>query len=285
MTKKGLVPFFACEMKNLLRFIIRNSVILLFILLEGLSFVLIIRNSCYPRSATFSSVNRISSACYTICNNIANYFRLRTENESLISENAQLREELVYAQEMLANACDTLKDYPDFSVIPARIINYTGKLQKNYITINKGAEDGVNEDMGVICREGVVGIIVTVSDHYSLAIPIINNALTISCRLQNEGYIGTLQWDGKNAHYAQLSDIGRHVVINKGDTVITSGVSAIFPKGIMVGTVEADELSDSDSFHHITVSLSTDFRRLQNVSILRRNDLEEIKNLEEYVKQ
>ena len=266
-------------MKNLFRFIIRNGVVLLFILLEGLSFVLVIRNGCYPRSATFSSVNRISSACYTLCNDIAGYFRLRTENESLISENAQLR------QELLANTCDYLKDYSDYSVIPARVINYTGNLQKNYITINRGAKDGVSEDMGVVCKEGVVGIVVTVSDHYSLAIPVINNALTVSCRLKNDGYIGMLQWDGKDVHCAQLNDIGRHVAISKGDTVVTSGVSAIFPKGIMVGTVEADKLSDSDSFHHITVALSTDFRRLQNVSILRRNGLEEIKNLEEYVKQ
>lgn len=272
-------------MKNLFRFIIRNGVVLLFILLEGLSFVLVIRNGCYPRSATFSSVNRISSACYTLCNDIAGYFRLRTENESLISENAQLRQELIAAQEMLANTCDSLKDYSDYSVIPARVINYTGNLQKNYITINRGAKDGVSEDMGVVCKEGVVGIVVTVSNHYSLAIPVINNALTVSCRLKNDGYIGMLQWDGKDVHCAQLNDIGRHVSISKGDTVVTSGVSAIFPKGIMVGTVEADKLSDSDSFHHITVALSTDFRRLQNVSILRRNGLEEIKNLEEYVKQ
>ncbi len=272
-------------MKTLLRFIIRNGVVLLFILLEGLSFVLILRNSCYPRSATFSSVNRISSACYTCCNDIANYFRLRTENENLIAENAQLRQELISSQEMLADNCDTIIHYSGFSVIPARIINYTGNLQKNYITINKGAKDGVTEDMGVICKEGVVGIIVTVSDRYSLAIPVVNNALTISCRLKNDGYIGTLQWDGKNVHYAQLNDIGRHVSINKGDTVVTSGVSAIFPKGITVGTVENDKLSDSDSFHHITVALSTDFKKLQNVSILSRNDLKEIKTLEEYVKQ
>ncbi len=270
-------------MKNLLLFLIRNSVILLFLLLEVVSFVLLIHNSNYPTSATFSSASRIYAACYTGYDNIVHYFRLRTENNDLVQENAALKQQLIHYQEIVADTHDSIGGFCDFTVIPARVINYTGSLQKNYITVNKGTIDGVKEDMGVVCDKGVVGKVVAASKHYSVIIPIINNALNISCRLKDDGCIGTLQWNGKHTDCAQLMDIGRHITVNLGDTIITSGATTIFPKGIMVGVVAHDKMTDSDSFHHIDVALATDFRRMQNVYILCQNDAEEIKTLEEQI--
>lgn len=270
-------------MKNLFRFLVRNSVILLFIALEVLSIILLVQNNEYPKSATFSSVNQISSASYSFCNSIVDYFRLHTENEMLVSENAKLKEQVINLQESFLLINDSTNVEQEFSVIPAKIVNYTTNRQKNYITINRGAKDGVEKDMGVVCQDGAVGIVVTVSDHYALVIPIINNALTISCRLKDDGYIGTLQWDGRNHHSAQLMDISRHIPIHKGDTIITSGVSAIFPGGILIGTIKDYTLSDSDASYHIVVSLSTDFGRLQNVEVLKRTDQEEINDLEKTI--
>lgn len=270
-------------MKNLLQFLIRNSVILLFLLLEVISFVLLIHNNHYPNSATFSSANRIYASCYACYDNVIRYFRLRSENEGLVEENAHLKEQITYLRETIEDSHDSIENYPDYSIIAARVVNYTGSQQKNYITINKGAADGVTEDMGVVCDRGVVGIIVAVSAHYSVVIPIINHALSVSCRLKDDGCIGTLQWDGKDCRYAQLMDIGRHITVREGDTIITSGVSTIFPKGIPVGVVRKDKLTDRDSFHNIEVALATDFRRMQNVYILRQNYSEEIKRLEESI--
>ncbi len=271
-------------MKNLLQFLIRNSVLLLFLLLEVVSFVLLIQNNQYPYSATFSSANRVYASCYACYDNVIRYFRLRSENEGLVQENARLREQITYLQEIEADGWDSTENYPDYAVIPARVVNYTGTQQKNYITINKGEANGVREDMGVVCERGVVGIVVAVSEHYSVVIPIINHALSISCRLKEDGSIGTLQWDGRDFRYAQLMDIGRHIMVREGDTIITSGVSTIFPKGIPVGVVEKDELTDNDSFHNIEVALATDFRRMQNVYILKQNYSEEIRGLEGSIK-
>lgn len=127
--------------------------------------------------------------------------------------------------------------------------------------------------------DGVVGIVQTVGMNYSIVLPIINTYTNLSCRFLKNDYIGTLQWDGKDIRYALLTDVASHMVVNTGDTIITSGLSPVFPEGIPVGIVENSVLKDGDSYHTIRVRLSTNFKRLKYVEIVQNGHQQELEEL------
>ena len=125
----------------------------------------------------------------------------------------------------------------------------------------------------------MVGIVRTVGRNYSVVMPIINTHTNLSCRFAKNDYIGTLIWDGKNSRFAMLTDVAAHMVVNQGDTIVTSGLSPVFPEGIPVGTVENSVLKEGDSYHTIRVRLHTDFKRLKYVEVIQnkhQNELEEL---------
>lgn len=271
-------------MKGLLQFLVKNSIFLLFIGLEVLSIVLVVQNNEYPKSATFASTNRVVASVYSLTHTVTDYFHLRTENEDLAEENVALRNQITQLEACLAEQPDSLGLFhitSPFSFISAQVINQTAHQQKNFLTINKGEQDGVLPDRGVISKDGVVGVVATVSDHYALVIPILNPAFAVSCKIKRNGYIGSLQWDGLDYRYAQLTDIARHIEVKEGDTIVTSGVSDLFAADIPVGVIEKDELNESDAYHQIKVALAVDFRRLTNVCVVQNQDREEIEQLEE----
>lgn len=273
-------------MKSLLQFLLKNSIFLLFVVLEIVSLILIIRHNEYAQSATFSSANRVAASIYSVSSTIEDYFLLKTENDGLIAENTALRNRIVQLQASAADTDDSISRTPDrspFAFVPARVINLTTYQQKNHLTLDKGSLDGVAPDMGVINKDGVVGVVSAVSEHYALVIPLLHPDFAVSCKLRHNGHTGTLQWNGKDYRYAQLKDIGRHIGITEGDTVLTSGLSAIFPEDIPVGTVCKDILTDNDAYHTIEVALCVDFRRLHNVSIIQNRDLQEIQQLQQDV--
>ena len=124
-------------------------------------------------------------------------------------------------------------------------------------------------DMGVVSERGVVGIVSTVSDHFSVIIPLLNPKFRLSCKVLGSSYFGSLSWNGRNTLYANLDELPRHVEFQKGDTIVTSGYSAVFPSGIIVGTVADFEKQHDDNFYSLQVELATDFQALNNVRIIK----------------
>ena len=149
----------------------------------------------------------------------------------------------------------------------AEVINNSVNRQKNFFTINKGELQGIKVNMAVNSGDGAAGVIVGCSDNYSIAMSILNLDFKLSVRIKSNGYFGSLSWDGRNYRKAILSEIPQHVSVNVGDTVETTGYSAIFPEGIIVGTVSDFEKTGGD-FYRITISLVTDFRKLHFVDII-----------------
>ena len=151
----------------------------------------------------------------------------------------------------------------------------------NYITIDKGRSDGIERDMGVVSERGVVGIISTVSDNYAVVIPILNPKFRLSCKVLGSGYFGSMSWDGRNVQYAKLDELPRHVDFQAGDTIVTSAFSAIFPEGIMMGTVSSFEKQRDDNYYSLTVKLATDFTRLNTVMVIKNYHKNEQKQIEQ----
>jgi rod shape-determining protein MreC len=255
-------------MRNVLLFIYRNHVFFVFLLLEFICFSLIVRNSNFHRGSFLSSSNRLVGNVYEFNNNITEYFRLKSVNEELAVENAALRALLKESKYSVPTGKGEVRDSvtrQHYTYIPAKVINNSTDRQDNYLTINRGILQGVEPEMAVISSSGVVGIVKDVSKNYASVLSLLHHNSSISAKLSESGYIGSLVWDGRDPKVAQLMDIPNHVQLAEGMLIQTSGFSAMFPAGINVGKVKTFEVNDGANFYSIDVDLLTD---MYNVSVV-----------------
>ena len=279
-------------MRNLLNFFLKYNYWFLFILLEVISFALLFRFNNYQGSAFFTSSNQVAGMVYEAANNVTGYFHLKSINDDLVQENVELELQIERLRsalmELTADSVglekiklDALKGY---DIYRANVINNSLTHVDNYITIDKGENDGIRPEMGVINGSGVVGIVYHTSANYSVVIPILNSKSSVSCKIKRSDYFGFLKWDGGSSEYATVKDMPRHSLFSLGDTIVTSGHSAVFPGGIPIGTVE--DMSDShDGLSYLLkVKLFTDFGRLNDVRVIAQKGLEEQIELEQKVK-
>jgi rod shape-determining protein MreC len=225
---------------------------------------------------------------YEWSNSVVEFFKLRAANDNLSEENTALKNQIIKLQNELSTLRPEKKDSLHFRIPPemeyefisAKVINSSTIKLQNYITLNKGAIDGIKPDMGVISDEGVVGIVKTVSNRFSVVIPILNPKIEISCRFKRSNYSGGLVWNGEDYRYANLTDIARHVEFQLGDTLITSGLTCTFPEGIPVGNIEDFKINESDAYYKIKVKLAVNFRTLSHVKVINYLNYPEQKELE-----
>lgn len=198
---------------------------------------------------------------------LTQFWDYKEENERLHAENRRLLNQLSVKNR---NTREVSRDnFQQYIFIEARVVNNSVNLTHNYLTLNKGSRDGVEPEMGIISPDGVVGIVTEVSRNYSLAISLLNINLGISARLSQNDYFGSLQWNGKDPLFASLKQIPTYVPLQLGDTITTSGFSAIFPPGMPIGLVEGYQPNRSTNFYTIQVRLLTQFRRLDHVYLIK----------------
>lgn len=279
-------------MRKLIAFLIKFSVVILFILLELLSFGLIVNNNGYQKSVFFSSSNTMLASLYEISNSVVEFFYLRQANNSLAFENTRLNNELIELRNQLKSvnpyAADStravyVQPENEISYIYAKVIHNSTNKMLNYITLNKGSRDGIRVDMGVVNEEGVVGIVSKVTEKFSVVIPVLNPKLQINSKFKKNNYSGPIVWEGKDYRYAKLNDIARHVKFSLGDSLITSGYTYSFPEGILIGTVDDFLIQESDAYYNIKVKLAVNFRTLSHVRVINYLNYEEQRNLEQSV--
>ena len=238
-------------MKNLLNFFLKYNYWFLFVLLEIISFALLFRFNSYQGSAFFTSANFVSGAMYDAANNVTGYFHLKTINDELVQKNVELELQLESIRKALIEATEDSSGVEQlkqealagYDIFKASVINNSVTHADNYITLDKGEADGIRSEMGVVNGSGVVGIVYLTSPHYSIVIPVLNSKSSISCKIKRSDYFGFLKWDGGSSEFAFIKDMPRHSLFSLGDTIVTSGHSAVFPSGIPVGTV--DDIADS----------------------------------------
>ena len=273
-------------MKEIIKLILKYHFTIIFILLEAVSFSLIVQHNNYQR--TVFSGHTATFFCYisSTISDIDNYFSLKETNEKLVAENTDLRNRI----ESIKSALDGQDNYiwgedssffdTDYRYQSARMVNSSFNKTKNYITLDKGSSDGVAKEMAVCSREGVVGIIQNTSRHYARVLPLVNTNLRVSAKLKKNGYYGSLQWDGNDYRYSYLNDIPFHVDVAQGDTIVTSGFSSIFPEGELIGFVETVN-KETSNFLTIKVKLAVDFKKISDVYVVANLNKSEKLELEE----
>ncbi|RCW39444.1 rod shape-determining protein MreC [Marinilabilia salmonicolor] len=270
-------------MRNFIRFIIRNHFLLLFLLLEIVSFYFIFNYNQYHRKVYLSSSNQVSGYLYERFSSVIQYFELKKTNEELARENAELRNQLdknsFYAPMLPEIEVDTVAAQ-QYRYSAARVINNSVNKHFNYLTLNKGRKDGITPDMGVISSRGLVGVVLNTSENYSTVISVLNTRLRISARLRETGFFGSLNWEGASYRYATLSGIPAHATPLVGDAVVTSGYSSIFPENVLIGTIDKVTIDQGEGFYEIRVLLSVDFKNLEYVHIVEKLEAQERLELE-----
>lgn len=268
-------------MQQIFSFIIKNSNKLLFLLLLAISLSLTIQSHSFHRSKIISSANFLSGGVYEKINSFEEYIHLKEQNDELARENANLRSLLFKTQDSskIPNL-DSLKGVLPKDIIVSKVIRNSYNVYENFLTLNSGSKSGVKPDMGVINSLGVVGITDNVSENYSTVISILNVKSQINAKIKNSDHFGSLIWNGKSTGFVQLIDVPRLATVKKGDTIVTGGQSVIFPENIGIGTIDKLEVDNKTHYYTITVKLFNDMTNLGHVYIIKTENSEEIKNLE-----
>ncbi len=270
-------------MKNLLNFLYRNNFFFVFLFLEFICVLILIKNNGYQGSSLLNSSNKVSSKVYELESNAKEYLLLRDENERLSKMNTFLlnRIKLGYAALPLKTykIHDTLYKQ-EYEFMSGKAINSSVNRRNNYLTLNVGSDQGVTNDMAVITSDGIVGIVKDVSTNFSSVMSILHKDVRVNCQLKKDASYGPLIWDGSDYRFSNLTDIPTHAKIKKGDTVITSSLSGIFPEGILVGFVESFEQRSNESYFTVKVRLSADFKKVNHVSVIKYNYKTERDSLE-----
>ena len=269
-------------MKEIIKLILKYHFTIIFILLEIVSFSLIIRHNEYQRAIFSESASTLFGNISSTITSIKDYFRLKEMNESLANENILLKnrlEKYEFLRDTIIHGTVVQDSIPVYEYIGAKQVNATYNRTKNYITLNQGRKNGLQKEMAVCTPEGIVGLIQDLSDHFAVVIPLINVDPRISAKIKKNNYYGSLQWDGNDYAYSYLNDIPYHVEVNAGDTIVTSGLSKIFPEGIVVGYVESVD-KETANFLKIKVKLAVDFKRINHVYVILNNKKNEQTSLE-----
>jgi|JI8StandDraft_1071087.scaffolds.fasta_scaffold74378_2 rod shape-determining protein MreC len=267
-------------MFQIFNFFSKNRILLLFLFLEFVAFILIFQTHSYQQSKYITSSHRLSGSLLKKSEQIHSYFGLKDKNKDLIQENVNLKNELEkYKQLQVAPTVvmrDTAKKY---AYIVAKVIQNSYLKRDNTITLDKGLVDGVQPNMGVILPNGIVGITLHVSQHFSTVMTILNSKSSINVKFKKNHHFGSLQWNGVSYTKAQLWDIPVQADIKKGDTIVTGGHSVFFPEQIPVGVIEEVVFSNK-TFDRIDVKLFADFSALHTVYIVTNKYRDEQQNLE-----
>ena len=280
-------------MRAILNFLVKHNHWFLFILLEGISFVLIISFNNFHKASFFTSANSVVGNIYSAATDIEGYFNLKDENKTLIGHNQELLNEietlkgrlLEYEDSAaLANNKIVKAHSNDYNYTAARVVNNSINKVNNFITIDRGKAHGVDREMGVFNEDGVIGVTYTSSDNYTVVLPLLNSKSTISCKVKNQTFC-KLEWQGKDIHYSYITDLPRFEIFENGDTVVTNGYSSIFPPGIPVGVIDKLEDSDDGQSYRARVKLFVDFSDINNVYVVGNKKKEEQDKLEESIKK
>lgn len=282
-------------MYKLIEFLRRIHVVLLFIIIEAIALNYYAHSSFYTQAKILSRANSVVGGLQRSVFSVKHFFALRSENEILSARVAELENNLAAYREREANmATDTLtmaqidstfvEQLTQYSYLPARIISNTINRNRNFITLNRGRQHGIMEDMAVITPDGsMVGYVVGCSDRYSVVISILNGDFTTSGKISGDEHFGSITWNGHSPHKVQMSELTKYAEFEEGAPVVSSGLSHIFPEGVKIGFVESFTENENQTSFDVVVRLAADMTKISNVLVISNNGYVEATELEQEV--
>lgn len=264
-------------MWSVLEFLRRRSNLLLFLLLEAVCVWLIVANNSFHGVAFVNSSNWVVGKVSGATGSVNNYVLLQQTNKLLLAENARLREQVrqnagkavaIDEDELLALPVDSLGNLT-YSFVPARVVNLSLRQADNYLTLGTGEKEGIQAGMGVVSTTGVAGIVRKTSGNFATVVSLLHSNLSLSVKIKRNGAYCSLFWPGGSPRIAGLRYLPRHIQVQKGDTLITTGQGRRFPEGIPAGIITSFSLTESATFYEVSVQLLTDYTTLSQVYVIK----------------
>lgn len=273
-------------MRNLIIFLRRYFNFFLFLVIEIVCLALVFRNNDYQKAAFLNSSNKVSALIYKRYNDLQYYFQLKATNDSLVKENIRLRSLLKsnfdWPDSGVLQKVDTIA-HRKYEYMPAKVVNNSVNTLTNYITIHRGSLQGVKPNMAVIGPSGVVGVVRYVNDNFSVVMSLLHKKSSVYAKLSRTGEAGPVIWEGEDPLHATLKNIPKSANVQKGDSVVTSAYSSIFPENILVGYVDKVMVDKASNFYTIRIQLATNFFNLQYVYVVKNNMLKEQQQVESQI--
>lgn len=275
-------------MNQLLQFLVRQRGFILFVFLELISLWAIFTYNDYQHSIYFNTNNSVVSNVLVKVEAVKKYHQLQDINEALAQENARLQNELYE----LKNTKSVTAELPyfvskavaqQFQLTAAKIVAQSTRSSQNYLTIDKGTQDGIGPGMAVISSNGIVGKVISSSEHLSLVISVLNTFNSVSAKVKKNGELGFIKWMGWQPEIVDLMDVSKYKKVVRGDTIVTSDFNSVFPPNIPIGVVAKMGIKDDGNFHDIKVLLFTKFKTLRYVYVVKNKLSQEQKKLEENI--
>ena len=276
-------------MRNIFLFIRRYFNFLLFLILQGISIYFIVSYSKYHHAAFGETANHFTGAINKEYNKVEYYFQLKKTNDSLVKANEWLYNKLRTNYNLPDSSnkivtdsirIDSLIKYRKFNYLSAKVVSNSISSQSNYIVLNGPNVHLFRQGMGVVgINNNVVGVIMEISGDYATVMSLLHKDSRISGKLSKTGETGTISWNGEQTNIVTLSNVSKSAKLTKGDSVITSGFSAIFPKGLLIGRVESAHSEKSNNNFRIDVRTATDFNNIEYVYAIESADAEPVKKL------
>jgi rod shape-determining protein MreC len=259
------------SMRNLAVFIVRHYFFLVFILLEIISLYFLVQRNYFQHTSAVSSANWFTGTIYQAKTDLTQYLDLKEQNrmlsESLADTLSHQNSSYMFYSSKTTSFIDSVYKQR-FKYLAADVIDNTVELRNNLIVLNRGRLQGVQEGMGVVCTQGIVGMVKEVSDNFCVVMSVLHKDTKISASIKKDNTFGQLSWDGINYQIATLTGLGTDSKIANGDTLISSGLGDAFPEGIPVGTVKHFEIKPGDKTYTVDVKLTTDFRKLRHAFVV-----------------
>jgi rod shape-determining protein MreC len=281
-------------MRNIFLFIARFSNLLFFLLLQVIALSMLFSYNKFHQAAYMNVANEVTGSVFLRYNNVETYFGLRKENERLRLQNAELmnklRDNFSSPDSTAQLITDTLKlqdqeQYRKFLFLPAKVIGNSVDEQNNYLTLHRGSKQGVSVNMAVVGPQGVIGKVVDVSSNMAVVMSLLHRKNSVVALLKKGSGYGEVIWDGKDPRYVTLINIPRTVKAAKGDTVVTSPYSDIFPPGHVVGYIEEVKEEKSTSMYNIKVKTATDFFSVEHAFVVKNLQQSEMDSLNKRIKR
>ncbi|TAL50631.1 MAG: rod shape-determining protein MreC [Chitinophagaceae bacterium] len=272
-------------MRNIFLFIRRYFTFISFLALQALALSMLFRYNKYHRAVFLGKANEITGYVNSKYDNVDDYFHLKEENLRVHHMNDSLmnllRSNYMAVDTGIRIVTDSAKYDTSGTVLrylwrDAKVVNNSVREQKNYIQINRGAKQGIKDNMAVINSDGsAVGVVMNVSDNFSQIMSLLHVQSRVNAMMKKSRNSGTIEWDGKNPLYLTLRGIPKSDSIAVGDTVLTSIYSFNFPPGLMLGTVAEKVEDKSTNFHVLNIKTAANFQNLQQVFVIENLQREE----------
>jgi rod shape-determining protein MreC len=257
-------------MYNVIQLFTRYGNHILFVILEIICFYLIINYNSDQRKIFINSSQIYAGKLAEQSTKISNFTRLNIINDSLQRENANLIENLIAIEYTNDQIPDSDSLYDRYDLIPTSVCNNTIHLRNNHITLCSGSREGIEADMGVISSSnGIIGVVRNVSENFAHVITLLNSQSRISCTVKSRGVHGSLRWRDLDPRRVTLIDVPKHQKISIGDTIITSGYSTIFPRGILVGKIESFTVPPGSNNYEAIIKLFNDLTNVKYAYVVK----------------